>query len=486
MAKRFLTLVALLMLGFYVAGCAEGDESASVVNPNPSVFTPTGSISGVVVDACTGALIEGATVSVAYNGKVYKVKTSAQGQFTFNNVPANYKGPYFVSCDLGTVTGDPYDGASFIEYAYVGYSDLNDGDNDSDVEESGSGADTPVDKLNSSIVFEVSNPTNSVAGVVYDKTYGTNPLADATVALFDDDSNLISYATTAANGTFTISNVPAGDGYYLQVIKSGYVYRNVTAASDCEGPDCSKLWLPCEVGCSSIPVNAGAIFVMQSVVRDNIIPFISNIDVQIGTFAASGAFSGDKFMYDDEGDVLSPLVTSFGITFSEPMLTGHSSIYDAVQLEAYLAIVVSTAGDERMLPLTDTTLYSVDYDLAWDSTHQVLTLTPDITIADDDVLISKGFGSYRPTATVTYAAGYYGITFGEGAPSLSLADAHGCPWWYGDFSSNYMSVLSGIQRMILDDDYFEILVGDEDYYRDLIDLIRKKGRQTSFASANEV
>lgn len=471
MAKRFLTLVALLMLGFYVAGCAEGDESASVVNPNPSVFTPTGSISGVVVDACTGALIEGATVSVAYNGKVYKVKTSAQGQFTFNNVPANYKGPYFVSCDLGTVTGDPYDGASFIEYAYVGYSDLNDGDNDSDVEESGSGADTPVDKLNSSIVFEVSNPTNSVAGVVYDKTYGTNPLADATVALFDDDSNLISYATTAANGTFTISNVPAGDGYYLQVIKSGYVYWNVTAASDCEGPDSSKLWLPCEVGCSSIPVNAGAIFVMQSVVRDNIIPFISNIDVQIGTFAASGAFSGDEFMYDDEGDVLSPLVTSFGITFSEPMLTGHSSIYDAVQLEASLAIVVSTAGVEHVL--TDTMLYSVDYDLAWDSTHQVLTLTPDITIADDDVLIRAGFGEDRPTATVTYAAGYYRITFGErntfgeGAPSLSLADAHGCPWWYGDFSSNYMSVLSGIQSMILDDDYFEILVGDKDYYRDL-------------------
>lgn len=471
MAKRFLTLVALLMLGFYVAGCAEGDESASVVNPNPSVFTPTGSISGVVVDACTGALIEGATVSVAYNGKVYKVKTSAQGQFTFNNVPANYEGPYFVSCDLGTVTGDPYDGASFIEYAYVGYSDLNDGDNDSDVEESGSGADTPVDKLNSSIVFEVSNPTNSVAGVVYDKTYGTNPLADATVALFDDDSNLISYATTAANGTFTISNVPAGDDYYLQVIKSGYVYWNVTAASDCEGPDCSKLWLPCEVGCSSIPVNAGAIFVMQSVVRDNIIPFISNIDVQIGTFAASGAFSGDEFMYDDEGDVLSPLVTSFGITFSEAMLTGHSSIYDAVQLEAYLAIVVSTAGVEHVLTSEsngDTMLYSVDYDLAWDSTHQVLTLTPDITIADDDVLIRAGFGADRPTATVTYAAGYYGITFGEGAPSLSLADAHGCPWWYDDFSSNYMSVLSGIQSMILDDDYFEILVGDEDYYGYLI------------------
>jgi uncharacterized lipoprotein YajG len=65
MAKRFLVLIALLMLGFYVAGCAEGDESASVVNPNPSALTDQkGSISGVVIDSCTNAPIQGAIVSV--------------------------------------------------------------------------------------------------------------------------------------------------------------------------------------------------------------------------------------------------------------------------------------------------------------------------------------------------------------------------------------------------------------------------------------
>ena len=88
MSKRFLVLIALLMLGFFVAGCADGDKSSSVVNPNPDVFSPVGSISGVVYDYCTNVPVKGAVVSVAYAGRVHQVTTSTNGAYSFNNVPA--------------------------------------------------------------------------------------------------------------------------------------------------------------------------------------------------------------------------------------------------------------------------------------------------------------------------------------------------------------------------------------------------------------
>ena len=114
MSKRFLVLIALLMLGFFVAGCADGDKSSSVVNPNPDQFSPVGSISGVVYDYCTNVPVKGAVVSVAYAGRVHTVTTSTNGAYSFDNVPANGSmisggwDRYTVSCDLTKVTGYGY------------------------------------------------------------------------------------------------------------------------------------------------------------------------------------------------------------------------------------------------------------------------------------------------------------------------------------------------------------------------------------------
>jgi hypothetical protein len=469
MAKRFLVIAALLMLGFYVSGCSEGDDDVSVTNPNPAVFSPTGSISGVVVDQCTNTLVKGATVSVAYNGGVHKVVTDASGQFSFKDVPANFDGPYYVSCDLSKVTGNPYNGVAFVEQAFVGYDDLGDGDNSGldEAVESGSGASTPVNKLDTSIIFEVSALTNSVTGAVFDKTYGTDPLAGATVALFNEDGGLLGSATTAANGTFTISSLPAGDDYYIKVIKAGYTYWSVVASSECVEGDCDMLELPCAVGCSSIPLNVGAFFVEQSQLRDNIIPFIENIDLQIGDYAVEGAYDWDVFSFDDNGEVLPAIVTSFGVTFSEPMLTGHAAIYDAIDLEADFLITVTTIGHTDYHTDWSSDFYTVEKSLAWDGTHTVLTIIPDITFDEDAIIADAAayYGIPLGSPTITVQAGEYGITFMAG--TLALADANGVPWSPVALPDYYMSGLSWIQDAILgmgSSNDFQILVGNEDYF----------------------
>ena len=492
MAKRFLVLVGLLMLGFFVAGCSEGDESASVVNPNPEVFAPTGSISGVVLDLCSGDTIEGATVWVAYSGKQHKVVTGKGGVFSFDKVPANgnalfedWEDGYIVTCDLGTVTGDPYSGARYVERVYVGYASLLDGTNmglDEEVTEGGSGASTPVDKLAATVAFEVATATNSVAGMVIDKTFGTDPLASATVALFDDDGNLIANTTTGADGSFNLTGVPASDDYYsIMVTKSGYTYYDLYSSTECDGDECAKMELNCKVGCSSIPLNAGLFFVEQSVLKDDIMPFVANIDAQIGTFAAAGLFDWDELTKDNAGDDLAAVVTSFGITFSEPMLAGHSSIYDGVGLDADFIVVVSTAGETTTLyPSDGYTLYDIDYTLAWNAAKTVLTLVPAITFDDEAIIdaaqdegIDDG-GAWAfdlESPTITPAAAWYEITFGNGSyPTLSLADANGCPWFYEDYDADsdgdndlFLSNLAGIQEFILGgSNDFDLLVGNED------------------------
>jgi hypothetical protein len=276
MAKRFLVLIALLMLGFFIAGCAEGDKSATVVNPNPDVFAPVGSISGTVFDFCKMAPVQGAVVSVGYSGKVHKVTTGKDGGFSFANVPANSSGYYAsqmiggnaggyyeVLCDLSNIkstSGAVTYGYSAIMPAFVEYSDLWDGDNadqaDTSFTESGSGASTPVSGLASTVTFAVAQANATIKVTLTDVTgvdAGTaisgTPVAATSVLLYKRlwidketssdnpygsyvDELLGAFTADATVGSYTFANVlPVNNSgwfatyqtdYYVQVVKSGY------------------------------------------------------------------------------------------------------------------------------------------------------------------------------------------------------------------------------------------------------------------------
>jgi hypothetical protein len=82
--KKFLyLLLAIAMLATF--GCTGDENSYSVTNPNPNQFQPKGTVSGVLVDACTNEPIANADVYIMDK----KATTNSVGMFTIKKVPAN-------------------------------------------------------------------------------------------------------------------------------------------------------------------------------------------------------------------------------------------------------------------------------------------------------------------------------------------------------------------------------------------------------------
>jgi hypothetical protein len=84
--KRFLTVVFSLLLLLAFIGCSDDTNNSSVTNPNPETATPTGSVTGVVRDACSYEPIQGAIVSIS--GITGTYTTLADGSYVFKNLPA--------------------------------------------------------------------------------------------------------------------------------------------------------------------------------------------------------------------------------------------------------------------------------------------------------------------------------------------------------------------------------------------------------------
>lgn len=354
MAKRFLVLIALLMLGFFIAGCSEGDKSTSVVNPNPNVFSPTGSISGVVFDQCKLAPVSGAVVSVAYAGGVHQVTTGATGAFSFTGVPAitnaryedSESDGYWVTCDLTKVTGYGY---ALVNQAYVTYEDLGDGTNldlaeGNGATESGSGASTPVNNLAFTTEFDVGPLTSSIAGTIYDVSTG-RALTGATVSLFLG-SNFIATTTASATGAYSFANIMWGDDYYLMVTKAGYDYAKFQEANTVTAPSgtpatgkpgiasCNLVKVTCEVGCSEALANVD-VNLIANPAKDITVPYIVSVDAG----ALTDVINGDSYP-----SATTASITNFVATFSESMVSDRTLKGNAVTLASAFTITATSTG----------------------------------------------------------------------------------------------------------------------------------------------
>ena len=506
MAKRFLVLIALLMLGFFIAGCAEGDKSGTVTNPNPDVFAPTGSISGVVFDFCLKAPVTGATVSVAYSGGVHKVVTDATGAFSFTGIPAIGKSaalgdatPYYVTCDLTTVTAVTY-GYATVMPAYVVYNDLGDGTNAISSEaldatafvESGSGASTPVNGLAATVNFQIAQPTATITGNVYDVTTGLAAAPTGTsVYLYDGYGSLVApKATPDSNGVFTFSNVPPLDPsdsnstYSIQVVKSGYDYvwddLGDVVSARCADKKCGLLELTCPVGCNTY-VSGIVVNIWSNPVQDITVPYITNVNMGSQT----NVFCKDFF------PTLAPAdVTNFVITFSEPMAAYHRSTSnnDPVDLASCFTVVVTSAGSTngkasiRILKDFDI-IKSFAVSMAVNAT--TMSVTPTLyTNAElaaipltsvDSTNFNYGQADPKaawPGATVQIlAGGTFTLAFEEDSPRLT--DANLVPWIIGTPGEKEHGYLHALGEKIQDSsilgyhghhvrNYLEVTIGTED------------------------
>jgi hypothetical protein len=523
MAKRFLVLIALLSLGFFIAGCAEGDKASNVANPNPDVFSPMGSISGTVFDICKMAPVQGAIVSVGYSGRVHSVTTGKNGGFSFANVPANggwygpgammldYIGEYYeVVCDLSNVkstAGAAIYGYSTIMPAYVTYSDLEDGDNTEqeyeEFTESGSGASTPVNGLAANVFFSVAQPNATIKVSLTDVTAveaGTaitgTPIAATSVLLnkrlwIDRDSSdhgpssggeyidelVGAFTADATVGSYTIANVvPIGYSgmqvyeteYYVQVVKAGY-------SPTCKGYDydCIGKALRCQPGCGQTV--SKTIRLVVDTDKDDMIPYITTIDVGTKTDVISGDVKADWTVAD---------VTRFVVHFNEAMKPDRTTKNNAVYLESHGFTVTVTSGGAQ--PAGVTAPSSVlsgqdiikDFALLWTTsgTASNLNVIPVYNTAADWATAA----GYGPTATFvinTTIGGRFHLELYPVNPHLT--DANLVPWvpWTenglfegflmvegaSDYQSDYILIAEDLNNPLSEEWYLWFGIGEGQY-----------------------
>lgn len=175
----------LLALGSLIPGCPVRDWLG--INGNPPAPLP-GKITGVLVNADTGAPIAGAAVELvdANGGVVAGGVTDANGGYVFENLPA---------------------GGYTLRYTADGY---NGGSRDCAV-----GAGATVD-----VPASLTRPPGRITGRVLRAADGA-PVAGAEIALLDGANAAAGTATTGADGGFAFENLPAG-GYTVQCAAGGY------------------------------------------------------------------------------------------------------------------------------------------------------------------------------------------------------------------------------------------------------------------------
>lgn len=261
---RILNSIFVLIAIVAFSGCQGKEQSLATVGttPSPSTVTPKGQIQGVVREACTLNAIQGAKVSISYNGAVNTVTTDANGQYVFTDVPAtqdtsagrgtgaiagggtsNYQVTISLVDKNKELVAASATATKYPDYIYttnsVVFTDLNDGDNlqinaGGQTAESGSGADTPVDRLSQSQVIAVGKLDGTIKGTVLDE--GKNAVEGATVTLtYVAGSQSIPSslsATTDSTGAFSFTNMPTGGGntFNVNVEKSGYKRDSATWA----------------------------------------------------------------------------------------------------------------------------------------------------------------------------------------------------------------------------------------------------------------
>ena len=310
--KALFFIMLVIVLAFNVIGCSQGSDSTTVSNPDPSIFSPTGTIQGYLRDTVTQQPIEGAIVDVGAG----QATTTSDGQFIIYNVPATtdplngtVAGTYQVSVDMRNVTSPVIMSSATTTVKYpnfsystvsVSYTSLDDTSGASAGGGSGSNHDTPVSGLVAPLSLTVGKLDSNITGVVaYATTSPVTPLqpvgAGWTVQLVSSGSNnagtpsgtgtagtgatgnVVAVTTTSASGTFTFNNIEAMQGFNIRAwdsTNSFYGTKAVTAVADGQ-----TLNLVAQTTTNNTVLNQA---VLVNTI-DNVAPFIATVTPEVGS-----------------------------------------------------------------------------------------------------------------------------------------------------------------------------------------------------------
>ncbi len=457
-------VLCIALLGF-LWSCT-GDETTttttegSVTNPNPNPFQPRGNIQGVVRDAVSGKPIEGAVVSIEVPGaSQVTVTTLADGQYSFTDLPASVwsdaptidadgdgtpdlpdgqvqfgeLSTYTITVDLSGVNEALPEGAApFPTFATgpaaVGFSSFLEGNapacpaqpvpGGGDCVEGGSGANTPIDGLTTTLNFDIGPKTETIRGTVRNALTG-EVIVGARVSLLDGAllvptpapaavvpppnairlslDNTTTETITGEDGSFVFTEVPASHLYNVEVVAAGFVPNGTLRAGTGPFPTLGggvEVLVPAtpatgvpggQTGAGGLPT-VGEIFMAPPEVGvDVVAPFPTEAD------PADGA---DIDVTAETGDPRRPIV----ITFNERMQTDNAFTQPVVATTDFKGLPTAPPGtSDAQVAVTS----------EWNEDGTVLTITP--------------VNDWQPGVTYGVAIGVNGLGFGN----IPLADLQG-------------------------------------------------------------
>ncbi|NUM79430.1 hypothetical protein HUU42_01390 [bacterium] len=353
-------MIAIAIGTLTYVGCDDIKKDIASVNPDTKQFT--GTVLGKIFDRCTGAPIAGVKVSMA--GKS-AVTTNSNGEFVFRDVPITTDGTYTngyntfwdsyeVLMDFTGYNKNKADSLKYPDYKLdevdVIFTDLHDGDNygsgsDGNPNESGSGADTPVDGIVSSMTnLEIGRLNTTISGEIVD-ALSYDVVANAIVYLKQTNSvgntTVVKQTTTDNSGKYTFARVENGASFTVEAMNdtrtlSGSVGVNLTCGQD---------------ALLSSQVTAQRLLLSFT---DNVAPFVTAINIQ------------------NNEDVDLAAKSSIVYTFSEPIK--QTAYTDASLPKGHGTIVDDITFSFTGLKKADA---AIQFTASWNApTFDQLTITP--------------------------------------------------------------------------------------------------------------
>ncbi len=222
MKRLFGTALLVLLVGITLAGCNDTTTNVpgTTTSDGSQPFEPTGTITGKIVDRCTGTPIRGAVISVAHNGTVYNAESDTSGSFSFDKMPATM---YQTTGGHQVVTGEYSLTASLVKYNQARsdssqrYRDYYYSRVNITFTSLAGGDSIPVNGLVGSTEIQVAQLNTTVSGTVVDQNL--QPVAGASVVLMVD-TLMVQKTVSATDGTFTFRHVDNGAGIFIQAISA--------------------------------------------------------------------------------------------------------------------------------------------------------------------------------------------------------------------------------------------------------------------------
>ncbi len=340
--------IALVCVAAIAVSC-----SSRPVDP-VGTFAPKGTLQGTVVDSYDQLPVEGAKITINYDGHSQTITTDASGTFSFVDIPASSNpnsaggasGTYSVNLDLKSVKGDRVYKQFRSQQVAVQFTELRRADTTNSQTSNAVQDSTPVSYLVSNLTFTVRQARAVINGTLFDEQL--KPKNNSTIALVSRSNSTsvpngatVATATSGNDGKFSFTAIEEGAVYQIVLPDQNVVFAG--GANNYQGTTFTALEL-------------GVVTVLPPVVlaprpaSDPTVPYVTVTSPSEDAVLAAA-------------DATKPIV----LTFSEPM---------NVQRGLSMVTGFRRIGPRNRPDDPVNSQLTILFDKKWDTTGTIFTITP--------------------------------------------------------------------------------------------------------------